>query len=74
MKYTHMIKRLSIIVGIEHRLPTFGLNVTCKQTRTKVVHKKVCKSFNKIRNSKSKKITQPFNKTQVILCDVKSCT
>ena len=31
MKYTHMIKRLSIILGIEHRLPIFGLNVTCKQ-------------------------------------------
>ena len=41
MKCTHMIKRLSIILGIEHRLPTFGLNVTCKQGQKLSIRKYV---------------------------------
>ena len=41
MKYTHIIKRLSIILGIEHRLPTFGLNVTCKQGQKLCIRKYV---------------------------------
>ena len=47
---------------------------TVNKTRTKVVHKNVSKSCDKIRNSKSKKTMQPLNNTKVVLCDLKSRT
>ena len=43
-----------------------------KKTRTKVAHKNVSQRYDKIKKSKSLKITQSLRNKQVILCDLQS--
>ena len=56
------------------RYATYYKQFVTKKTMIKVVHRNVSQSCKKIRKSKSKKIMQPINNIQVILCDLKNCT